>query len=231
MQKLRGLMRRMFRVSWRQVGKNPRKSVEMIPVGVILGRSLKSVMGDKNNTIGLKRGTVKLVPHNPEWDELFRLEKIKLLKVVGEIIIDIQHVGSTAIPTISAKPIIDIAVVVKSLEEVEKCVKKIEALGYQRKQENRPERLFFTKGPEENRTVYLHIGDESTDYIKDMIMFRDYLIQHPATSKKYMELKTELAEKFSDNREPYTAAKEKLVRQVLEIAKKIDGKKNGRNAA
>lgn len=172
------------------------------------------------NKIGLKRGTVKLVPHNPEWDELFQSEKKKLLGVMGEIVIDIQHVGSTALPTISAKPVIDIAVLVKSLKEVEKYVEKIEVLGYQKKQENRPERLFFTKGPEENRIIYLHIGDESTDYIKDMINFRDYLIQNPTEAKRYAELKAGLAKKFADNREPYTAAKEKFVQEVVERAKK-----------
>lgn len=177
-------------------------------------------MGDKNNTIGLKRGTVKLVPHNPEWDELFRAEKAKLLEVMCDIVIDIQHVGSTAIPTILAKPIIDIAVLVKSLQEAEKYIEKIQALGYQKKQENRSERMFFTKGPEENRILYLHIGDVNTDYIKDMIVFRDCLIQNPDEAKRYAELKAELAKKFANNREPYTAAKERFVQEVVERAKK-----------
>lgn len=171
--------------------------------------------------IGLKRGTVKLVPHNPEWDEFFRAEKAKLLDVLVDLVVDIQHVGSTAIPTISAKPIIDIAVLVKSLEKVNEYVGKIETLGYQKKQENRPERLFFTKGPEENRIIYLHIGDENADYIKDMVTFRDYLIQNPAEAQRYVNLKKELAEKFADNREPYTAAKEKFVQEILEKVKKL----------
>ncbi|MBI1975249.1 MAG: GrpB family protein, partial [Parcubacteria group bacterium] len=79
--------------------------------------------------IGLKRGTVKLVPHSPVWDKLFRVEKEKLLEVLGDLVVDIQHVGSTAIPTISAKPIIDIAILVRSLKEAEKCAGRIEALG------------------------------------------------------------------------------------------------------
>ena len=172
------------------------------------------------STTGLKRGTVKLVPHHPEWDALFRAEKAKLLEALGDLIADIQHVGSTAIPTISAKPIIDIAVLVKSIEEACRQVAKIEALGYQRKQENKPERLFFTKGPEENRIVYLHIGDTSTNYIQDMITFRDFLIQNPSQAKKYMEIKSKLAEKFADDREHYTAAKEEFVQDVLKKASK-----------
>jgi len=171
--------------------------------------------------IGLKRGTVKLVPHNPKWDELFQVERARLLEILDGLIVDIQHAGSTAIPTISAKPIIDIAVLVRSLKGVGQYIGKIEALGYQKKQEHRPERLFFTKGPEENRIVYLHIGDENADYIKNMILFRDYLIKNSTEAKRYAELKMELAEKFADNREPYTAAKEMFVREVLEKAKRI----------
>lgn len=170
--------------------------------------------------IGLKRGTVKLVPHNPGWDKLFQAEKAKLLVALGELVVDIQHVGSTAIPTIPAKPIVDIAVLVKSLEKVKGYVGKMEALGYRKKQENRPERLFFTKGPEKNRIVYLHMGDENTYYIKDMVVFRDHLIQNPAEAKKYAELKEGLAERFADNRAPYTAAKEKFVQEVLDKAKR-----------
>ncbi len=170
------------------------------------------------SNIGLKRGTVKLVPHDPEWDGLFRAEKAKLRDALGDLAVDTQHVGSTAIPTISAKPIIDVAVLVKSIEEVARHVGQIKELGYQKKQENRPERLFFTKGPEEKRNVYLHIGDAGSNYIQDMIAFRDYLIQNPEEARKYMELKSKLAEKFADDREPYTAAKEEFVRDVLKKA-------------
>lgn len=193
----------------------------MILARAVRVRSIRDVMGNKMTKIGLKRGTVKLVPHNSEWDELFGAEKVKLREVLGDLVVDIQHVGSTAIPTIPAKPIIDITILVKSLDEVDKNTDKIETLGYQKKQENRPERRFFTKGPEENRIVYLHIGDESTSYIKDMIIFRDYLIQNPTEAQKYSDLKKELAEKYADNREPYTAAKEKFVQEVVRRAKQL----------
>ncbi len=128
--------------------------------------------------------------------------------------------NSTAIPTILAKPIIDIAVLVKSIDEACKEVLKIEALGYEKKQEERPERSFFTKGPEEMRTVYLHIGERTTPYIQDMIAFGDYLIENPREAIKYMELKSELAEKFANDRETYTAQKETFIRDVLKKANK-----------
>jgi GrpB-like predicted nucleotidyltransferase (UPF0157 family) len=180
----------------------------------------RGIMLDTMGNIGLKRGTVKLVPHDPEWDGLFQAEKAKLLEALGDLVLDIQHIGSTAIPTISAKPIIDVAVLVKSIEEVCRKVGTIEALEYQKKQEDRPERLFFTKGPEDMRIVYLHIGDKGTNYIQDMIAFRDYLIQNPGQAKKYMDLKNALAEQYANDRETYTAAKENFVRDVLKKANK-----------
>ena len=185
-------------------------------------RPLAMLKGTQNKmtNVGLKRGTVRLVPHHPEWDALFQAEKAKLLEALGDLVLDIQHVGSTAIPTISAKPIIDIAVLVKSIEEVSKRVGNIETLGYQKRQEDRPDRIFFTKGPEEKRIVYLHIGDASTNYVQDMIAFRDYLIENPGQAKKYMELKSELAEKFADDRDTYTPAKESFVQEVLKKANK-----------
>ena len=97
-------------------------------------------------------------------------------------------------------------------------------MGYQKKQENRPERLFFTKGPEESRIVYLHIGDENTNYVKEMILFRDHLIQNPETVQKYMKLKKKLAEKFAGNRKSYSSTKEKFIRKILRKKKSLFAK-------
>lgn len=167
--------------------------------------------------MGLKRGTVKLLPHDSGWDVLYNQEKEKLLKVLDGQVLNIQHVGSTAIPIIMAKPIVDIAILVKSLKKID--AGELETLGYQKKEENRIERMFFTKGPEENRIIYLHIGDKTTNYIQDMIIFRDYLIRNPEEAKNYEKLKQELAEKFSDNREQYTLAKENFVQEIVRRCK------------
>lgn len=173
--------------------------------------------------IGLKRGTVQLVPYDSDWGQLFLSEKKNLIKVFNDHIVDIQHVGSTAIPTIPAKPIIDIAVLVKSLNKIDKCIAGLELLGYRKKEEDRTDRQFFTKGSEENRIVYLHVGDESNEYIKDMIVFRDYLAQNLTEAEKYAELKKELAGKFANSRKFYTAAKENFVQEVLRKVKKVRG--------
>lgn len=99
--------------------------------------------------IGLKRGTVKLMPHNKVWFSIFEKEKKHLKKKLGNLAIDIQHIGSTSIPGIPAKPIIDIAVGVRSLKDVKKFPKSLKSLGYKlRKKGSTPHNILFVKGPE-----------------------------------------------------------------------------------
>lgn len=166
-------------------------------------------------TIGLGHQVVKLKPHNPEWEKIFQREKEKILGVLGEVVLDIQHVGSTAIPGISAKPIIDIAVLVTSLGEAEKYEEFLKTLGYQRKEEERKDRILFIKGAEENRMVYVHIGDGSTDEVREMILFRDCLLHNPEMAEKYTRLKQKLAEKYPYDRKSYTSAKAQFIKEAL----------------
>lgn len=170
--------------------------------------------------IGLKRGTVKLIKYNPAWEKSYKREKEIIKKVFGANALKIQHVGSTAIPDILAKPIIDIGLIVPSLESAKEYVPQLQKIGYALKQnDTRTERLFFTKGPEEKRTHYLHIGEKGNGYVEDMILFRDYLRQHPDEAKKYGNLKKKLAHAYGQNREIYTAKKAKLVQNIVDKAK------------
>ena len=195
----------------------------MIPVGALPEKNSKSAMVRRNNKsmIGLKRGTVKLIRYNPKWRQSFQYEQKKLSKVFGRDALEIQHVGSTAIPEILAKPIIDIALIVPSLRKAKSYEIKLKEIGYEmKKNDTRKERLFFTKGPEEKRTHYLHIGEIGSGYAEDMILFRDYLCNHKNTAREYSELKAKLAEKYKNTREIYTAKKEKLVKDIIIKAKK-----------
>lgn len=178
----------------------------------------------RKNIVGLERGKVALMPHNPEWDNIFQSEKKRLLKALGKTVLDIQHVGSTAIPNISAKPIIDIAILVTSLGETGKRGGLMEKLGYYKKKEERKDRLLFIKGPEEDRMVYVHIGDGSSDEVREMILFRDHLLQNPAVAEEYMRMKQKLAGKYPHDRESYTAAKGEFIKQMLQVFKKNEEK-------
>jgi GrpB-like predicted nucleotidyltransferase (UPF0157 family) len=81
--------------------------------------------------IGLERGVVKLVPYSAEWGRFFELEKTSLLAGLRSYVLDIQHVGSTSIPGMLAKPIVDIAIAVADFDEARVCVPLIEGLGYE----------------------------------------------------------------------------------------------------
>lgn len=174
------------------------------------------------NMIGLKKGIVKLIEYNPKWRLSFEREAKKLKKIFGQDCIDIQHVGSTAIPKILAKPIIDIVIVVPSLYKARRYKKKLREIGYEiNKNDTKKERLFFTKGPERKRTHHLHISEIGSGYAEDMILFRDYLCRHKDIAKKYSELKKRLAKKYQNAREIYTEKKKKLIEEVVKKAKKL----------
>lgn len=108
--------------------------------------------------IGLGRETVKVVPYNLKWQEIYQEEEKLLYHLLGKWALDIQHVGSTAIEGVDSKPIIDIAVGVKSLKDVDEFRSLLEANGYDFRGNAGVEgRIFFAKGREDLRTHYLHI--------------------------------------------------------------------------
>jgi len=166
--------------------------------------------------IGLQRGTVKLVPYSSEWKSLFAEEERVLRASIGTCVMDIQHVGSTAIPGLEAKPIIDIAVAVRRLEDIEKCIKPLEYLGYEYKADKeRPQRLLRAKGDPSSRTHYVHIVEWNSDSWKNLLCFRDYLRQHKEVASEYARLKRELARESQGNRDSYTPGKAEFIESVL----------------
>lgn len=166
-------------------------------------------------SIGLTRGTVALVPYNPQWAKDYLEEEAILKTIFGDALVDIQHVGSTSIPGMNAKPLIDIAVALPSLDIVDSFIPALVDAGY----EHMPERItadraFFPKGPREQRTHHLSIIAADTPEWKNHIGFRDYLRSHPETVAEYNELKAQLAKKFADDRYAYTAAKSDFILSI-----------------
>lgn len=172
--------------------------------------------------LGLKRGTVKLTKAHSEWERLYELEKHLLQDTLGDKIVAIEHVGSTAIPGVPAKPIIDIRLASASVDDayIEKnFVQKLTALGYHYMHKY-PDRHFFAKGPESCRTHHVSIvkSGDANEW-NNTILFRDYLRTHDDARDEYAKLKTLLAEKFADDRASYTKAKEDFIKRVIDEAK------------
>lgn len=167
--------------------------------------------------LGVKRGTVTLSPYDPEWEFEFEKEKALLLEHFGARIKAIEHIGSTAIPGIPAKPIIDMNIAVDSIDEIDDFIAGLQQLGYEYIPERRyADRQFFPKGPAECRTHHLNLVElESETGWKNALRFRDYLRTHTDAREAYRILKETLAEQYANDREGYTEQKSAFVHSIL----------------
>jgi len=169
--------------------------------------------------IGLKRGTVALEKHNKGWAAAFEEEKANLEQLLSDVALDIQHFGSTSIPDLSAKAIIDVLMAIRSLRDVGKMRNILESAGYECRENGSDDmQVLFAKGPEVKRTHYLHITTQDSSVWKNALAFRDFLRTHPNELRRYEEIKQKLAERYPDNRMMYTAGKRDYVQEVLSKA-------------
>lgn len=166
---------------------------------------------------------IRLVDHNPEWREKYLDERQNIIHSAGpETILRIEHIGSTAIPGICAKPIIDILIEIKDNTDPDLLIENLHKIEYQYipKPENPPPHMMFAKGYSRTRSsgpIY-HIHVRYTgDW--DEIVFRDYMISHPTDAFKYEDLKRKLASVYKHNREKYTERKTAFIKQVIQKAR------------
>ena len=168
--------------------------------------------------IGLKRGEIRLEPHNPEWAKLYEQERARIAAALGPHVLDLQHVGSTAIPGISAKPILDIAAAVVSFETAAVTIAPLEALGYEYRGEHGiPRRHYFVlRSPDGEATlVHLHMFEIESARWESHLLFRDYLRAHPEEAQAYQALKERLMVRHHADRAAYTDGKTAFVTRIL----------------
>ena len=157
---------------------------------------------------------IEVVPYNPHWPKMFEAEAKLIKKALGDNCIAIHHIGSTAIPGLSAKPVFDILPVVKSLSEVDRSVEAMERIGYEALGEyGIPLRRFFQKGGDW-RTHHVHVFEKGNPAISLHLQFRDWLISHPDDAKAYQDLKLKLASKFPRDSERYVKGKEAFIQSI-----------------
>ena len=169
--------------------------------------------------IGLARGSVRLAPYTSEWARAFAREREVLRSEISDHVVAIEHVGSTAIPGMVAKPIIDIAVAVQRLEDLKECVQPLEEADYEYRGELTPGDHLFVKGDPSSRTVHLHIAEYGGRVWEDYLLFRDHLCMHRNVAEEYASLKRELAERYKDDRDSYTRGKALFIESVLMAAR------------
>jgi GrpB-like predicted nucleotidyltransferase (UPF0157 family) len=161
---------------------------------------------------------IQVVEYDPRWPSLYKVEETRILGALSNSALDIQHVGSTAVSGLGAKPIIDIMVAVADLAVVQKCIQPLEALGYEfRGEAGIPGRLFFGKGSP--RTHNLHMVGQRSDFWENLLLFRDFLRAHPDEAKRYYELKKELAGRFGADPEAYNGGKTRFIESGLTRAR------------
>ncbi len=171
--------------------------------------------------LGCERHLVKLVPHQASWAELFRQEAERLRAALGDPVVRIEHVGSTSIPGVDAKPILDIVVAVWDMSEVVAFEQAVRPLDYLHQAENdQPGRLYFPKRlPDDRSTHHLNITELDTECWFTHVAFRDYLREHPEACEEYRTLKLGLARRHPSDRVAYQEGKGPFIEHVLTLAR------------
>lgn len=153
-------------------------------------------------------------PYNENWPSMFLEEAEKIKLIFGKELIEIYHIGSTSVPGLQAKPIIDMMPVVKNINVVDDFNQEMENLGYEPRDEfGIPGRRYFPKGGD-YRTHHVHVFQVGSWDVLRHLAFRDYLREHPPDRKRYGDLKVKLAKQFSDNIDAYIDGKEQLVKEI-----------------
>ncbi|MBQ4054905.1 MAG: GrpB family protein [Clostridia bacterium] len=174
-------------------------------------------------TIGLERGAVRLCDHQTEWEAEAARTIARLRSILGDVIKGIEHVGSTSVYSIKAKPIIDIAVAVDGFDAILPYEARLRADGfYYRPDNNTPTQLLFACGSYYDgsgtlQTHFIHVVIYGSREWKDYLNFRDYLNFHPDAAREYEALKLKLSK--NRTRAEYTPGKADFITEILRLAR------------
>ena len=169
--------------------------------------------------LGVERNKVALSSHNKDWARQFQITQEELVSILGKNMLETYHVGSTAIKGIVAKPILDVAIVIKDISSLN--ISGMEAVGYEYCGEHgEPGRFLFVKRRGEMSTHHIHCYVENHENFQTTILFCKYLNEHHEYAKQYNDLKIELASKYSDDRVAYTDGKSEFINMIIDLAKK-----------
>jgi GrpB-like predicted nucleotidyltransferase (UPF0157 family) len=159
---------------------------------------------------------VEVVPHDPRWRDSFETESRRIAEALGENVVAIHHIGSTAIPGIHAKPVVDLLIEVGDIAEVDGRSPEMESIGYEVKGEyGIPGRRYFRKDdPEGTRTHNVHAFQAGSEQVARHLAFRDYMIAHPTDAQRYSELKRKLTAAHPHSIEDYMDGKDGFIQEM-----------------
>ena len=172
-------------------------------------------MNRSEKRLGLEVGTVRLEEYSPEWADEFLAERTELESIFGDSVKTIEHVGSTSVPGLKAKPIIDIAIGVDGLSSFNAAI-VLDFAGYSIKQDSDPDEILIRKGKEGVYTDFLiHVMEINSKRYEETLKFRNLLRENLELRNKYQELKEGLAKKYFNDRKSYTASKDRFIKEAL----------------
>jgi GrpB-like predicted nucleotidyltransferase (UPF0157 family) len=161
----------------------------------------------------------QIIPYNPEWIYLYRAEAKKLKEIFGDDLLGIEHIGSTSVPGLPAKSIIDIMVLIDSYKNAEKFIPKLQEFGYPfdftAHTDKSTERHLFRKGSPTKYHLSIAYADRGS-FWKRQLAFRDYLREHPEERDRYASLKQELIKKDPTGKNAYIGGKTDLINEMLD---------------
>jgi GrpB-like predicted nucleotidyltransferase (UPF0157 family) len=157
---------------------------------------------------------IRVLPYDHRWPELFEVEAGGLVRALGNVVVRLHHIGSTAIPSISAKPIIDILMELADLSALDRRTAEFEGLGYEAMGESGiPGRRYFRRNNASGvRTHQIHAFALGSPEVARHLAFRDYMIAHPDVARLYGDLKQRLAEQYADDTSAYMDGKDAFVK-------------------
>jgi len=164
---------------------------------------------------------VVIVDYDSRWPTLFEEERRRILGAIGHKVLALEHIGSTAVPGLGAKPIIDMMAGIRGSEDADECVRLLQPLGYDdvTPEPDNPEWFYClgtrAPGQKEGEYVHLHLVKYLSDHWVRHLLFRDYLRTHPEVALQYFELKKRLAAQYGSDRPGYTEAKTKFIESVV----------------
>lgn len=168
---------------------------------------------------------IVIADYDPRWAAMYAEESARVQSVIGEWLLGIEHVGSTSVPGLAAKPVVDIMPGLRSLDDSPHIVEPLQKLGYQYFPEHEdvmPERRYFAlpAGAEHRgrRRFHLHIVETKSAFWRRHLAFRNYLRAHPETAEEYAALKRRLAAEYGSDRVGYTEAKSEFITRIESLA-------------
>jgi GrpB-like predicted nucleotidyltransferase (UPF0157 family) len=175
------------------------------------------MMGDD---LGLEKAIVLLRPHNPRWIDLGQRECEAVRRLLNGLVRDVVHIGSTAVPELDAKPILDIAVAVSDdaqIDDVIECMAENGEYAYEGDKRD-DGGILFVRGQGTFRTVHVHVVGASSRAWTQYLRFQELLMADPEARGSYQAEKRKLAHQFPDDRLSYTNAKSPIIQELLEKA-------------